>query len=80
MLLVVEVADTSLSHDLGKKLRLYARSGIPEYWVADVRGGRIIRFHVPAGDAYVECAEFSFGEPIPSVTIPGLTVDTARLA
>ena len=78
--LLVEVADSSLRHDLGRKLRLYARSGVPEYWVADVNGRRIIRFHAPAGEAYAERNEFAFGETIPAATIPGLTVDTTRLA
>lgn len=77
--LLVEVADSSLRHDLGRKLRLYARAGVPEYWVADVKGRRIIRFHAPAGDAYDERTEFAFGDTVPSATIAGLTVDTARL-
>jgi Uma2 family endonuclease len=78
--LLVEVSASSLRHDLGRKLRLYARTGVPEYCVADVGGRRIIRFHLPDGEAYRERAEFAFGDPVPSATIAGLTVDTARLA
>lgn len=78
--LLVEISASSLRHDLGPKLRLYARTGVSEYWVADVEGRRIIRFHAPAGEAYAERAAFAFGDVIPSATIPGLTVDTARLA
>lgn len=37
-LLVVEVADSSLSFDLGVKLPKYARAGVPRYWVIDVKG------------------------------------------
>lgn len=77
--LMVEVADTSLGHDLGVKARLYARTGVTEYWVADVRGRRIIRFHEPDGASYVQRAEFAFGEPITSATIAGLVVDTTYL-
>lgn len=77
--LVVEVADSSLSHDLGRKLALYARTGVPEYWVADVNGREIVRLHAPAGDAYTERAVFAFGERVPAATIDGLTVDTGRL-
>ena len=36
-LLVIEVADASLSYDLDTKLRLYQRAGIDNYWVVDVR-------------------------------------------
>lgn len=31
--LVVEVADTSHSHDRNRKARLYARAGVTDYWV-----------------------------------------------
>ncbi|WP_174279177.1 Uma2 family endonuclease [Sphingomonas bacterium] len=77
--LLVEVAATSLGYDLGRKKRLYARAEVPEYWVADVDGRRIIRFHAPTGEDFAERAEFAFGDPIPSATIPGLVVDTSRL-
>jgi Uma2 family endonuclease len=35
VLLVIEVADTSLVYDLGVKVPRYARHGIPEVWVID---------------------------------------------
>lgn len=78
--LLIEVSDSSLRHDLGPKAALYARTGIPEYWVADVRGRRIIRMHDAVGGAYQGRSEHPFGESIASLTIPGLTIDTARLA
>jgi Uma2 family endonuclease len=34
---VVEVSDTSLRFDRGEKLRLYAKVGVPEYWIVDVK-------------------------------------------
>jgi Uma2 family endonuclease len=78
--LLVEVSASSLNHDLGRKVRLYASFDVPEYWVADVNARRIIRFHSPEGETYRERAEFAFGEAVPSATIAGLTVDTSRLA
>ena len=36
IVLIVEVSDTTLDHDLGPKARLYARAGIQEYWVIDI--------------------------------------------
>ncbi|MCS5691673.1 Uma2 family endonuclease [Cyanobium sp. FGCU-6] len=36
-LLVIEVADASLTYDLDTKLRLYQQAGIANYWVVDVR-------------------------------------------
>jgi Uma2 family endonuclease len=40
-LLIVEVADSSVSFDRGRKADIYARAGIPEYWLVDVGGGRV---------------------------------------
>lgn len=37
-LLLVEVAETSLPFDRGRKADLYARGGVPEYWLVDVKG------------------------------------------
>jgi Uma2 family endonuclease len=39
--LVVEVADSTLHRDLGAKARLYAKAGIPEYWVVDIEGRQV---------------------------------------
>jgi Uma2 family endonuclease len=36
VLLLVEIASSSLAFDRGRKAELYAREGIAEYWVIDV--------------------------------------------
>lgn len=43
-LLVVEVADSTLPFDRGTKASLYARSGIPEYWILDLQD-RVLEVH-----------------------------------
>ena len=35
--LLIELADTSLKIDTGTKLKAYAKSGIPAYWVVNLR-------------------------------------------
>lgn len=54
ILLLVEVADTTRRFDLTTKARLYARAGIPEYWVLDVPTTQLIRHRLPTGDSYAE--------------------------
>ena len=49
VLLVIEVADTSLAYDLGTKVPLYARHGIPEVWVIDAATRRTRVFRQPVG-------------------------------
>lgn len=51
-LLVVEVSVTSLRYDATIKQRVYARAGIPEYWIVDAVAREIIRHRKPIGDAY----------------------------
>jgi Uma2 family endonuclease len=47
-LLLLEVADTTLSYDLNEKARLYASARIPEYWVVDLVNDRLIVHRSPA--------------------------------
>ena len=49
-LLVVEVAESSLRFDRKRKLGLYARSGIPEYWIVNLKHGRLEVYRDPAPD------------------------------
>lgn len=48
ILLVMEVAYTSLEYDRDTKLPLYGRAGIPEYWLIDVNNRRIARYTEPS--------------------------------
>ncbi len=52
--LVGEVGDTTLATDLDEKKHLYAELGIPEYWVIDVRGKRVIAFILGDNGVYQE--------------------------
>lgn len=54
VMLVIEVADTSLAFDLGVKVPLYAAHDIPEVWVIDAATRRTHRFRRPEGGRYTE--------------------------
>ncbi|MCC3419512.1 MAG: Uma2 family endonuclease [Microcoleus sp. PH2017_29_MFU_D_A] len=56
--LVAEISDTTLTSDLDEKKRLYAALGIPEYWVVDINGVRVLAFRLQENGKYQEC-EFS---------------------
>lgn len=47
VLLVIEVADFSLTQDVGGKADLYAEYGIAEYWVVDISGAQVHVFRNP---------------------------------
>ena len=50
--LVVEVADTSLEFDRREKLRAYARGGVPEYWILNLRYRCLEVYRTSAGEDY----------------------------
>jgi Uma2 family endonuclease len=57
VLLVIEVAETSLEYDTGEKAELYAAAGTADYWVVDVsaRAIEVRRDHLrrcPVGGRY----------------------------
>jgi Uma2 family endonuclease len=49
--LVVEVADTSLVRDRGWKKRIYARAGVPVYWIVNLVDRQVEVFTLPSGTA-----------------------------
>ncbi|WP_298629063.1 Uma2 family endonuclease [uncultured Thermus sp.] len=62
--LVVEVAETSLPYDLGVKVPLYAKAGIPEAWVVDLVGGRVLVHREPGEGGYKEVRALGPGETL----------------
>jgi Uma2 family endonuclease len=77
--LLAEVSSSTLDTDLGRKLKLYAAAGVPEYWVVDVNQRLIHQMWHPGGEAYAERREVAFGQPISAATIPDLTIETTTL-
>ena len=52
VLLVIEIADSSLRYDRELKLPRYAAAGIPEVWIANVPARHVEAFHDPVDGAY----------------------------
>jgi Uma2 family endonuclease len=79
-LLVVEVADTSLSYDRERKLPLYAAAGIPEAWLVDLTEDRLEVHSAPesGGAGYGNVSRYVRGEEVVSATVPGLIFDAAE--
>lgn len=67
--LIVEVANTSLRKDRSIKSALYARAGVPEYWVVDVADRRVEIRNQPKAGAYTST----------TIARPGDVVRTASL-
>ena len=78
VLLLVEVADTSLAYDRGPKLALYARHGVPEVWLVDLVGRAVEICREPGPDGYAERRRLSEGLATPTL-VPELAIDVATL-
>jgi len=74
ILLLVEVADSSLRFDRTVKLPLYARAGIAELWVVDLKRRAVDAYREPAGNEYGETTTHQPGEKAALVLAPEIEV------
>lgn len=74
VLLLVEVADTSLAYDQRVKLPLYARAAIPEYWIVDLRRRAVDIHRRPDGDGYADRATHQPGDRVALAAAPEIVV------
>jgi Uma2 family endonuclease len=79
VLLVIEVADTSLRYDRDTKVSLYAVHGIPEMWLVDLRGQRLVRHRAPSQGTYTLIDEPDLGAPLGISALPGIDVDLRQV-
>jgi Uma2 family endonuclease len=70
LLLVVEVAASTLDLDLSTKAGLYARAGIPDYWVLDVNQRRMIVHREPSGGKYASVVAYREDESVSPLAAP----------
>lgn len=72
VLLIIEVADSSLDFDQKTKLPLYARAGIPEYWVIALRDNQVHVFHTPEGNQYATHEPYGPDDEVAVAALPSL--------
>jgi Uma2 family endonuclease len=66
--LVVEVADSSLDDDRGKKWRGYGRAGIPVYWIINLRDNQVEVYADPdPAGGYRSRVDYRPGQDVPLV-------------
>jgi Uma2 family endonuclease len=79
VLLVVEIADTSLAYDLRIKAQLYASHGVREYWVINAATLMTTVHTLPTGAAYATVTEIAADGLISPALVPALSVTLAAL-
>jgi Uma2 family endonuclease len=75
VLLVIEVADTTVQYDRYTKMPLYARAGIPEVLLFNLPDDQLEYFSQPAMGTYQVSRVLNRGERFESTNVPGLTLD-----
>lgn len=73
ILLVVEVADSSLAYDRNVKLPRYAGVGVPEAWIVNLNKDEIEVHSGPRGGKYAKTTLIKRGETVVSVTLENLS-------
>jgi Uma2 family endonuclease len=70
--LIVEVGDATIDDDMGEKREDYARAGVAEYWVADVKAKQVIRHTSPKDGKFQVEERIALSEPIAMLTVPAV--------
>ena len=82
-LLVVEIADSSLRYDIGRKAALYASFGVRELWVIDAVKLTTRVFRAPSDEGYREAKDLSASDRLVPLVAPqafALRLDELELA
>jgi Uma2 family endonuclease len=74
-LLIIEVSDTTFRYDRQVKVPLYARHGVPEVWIVDLKDRRVHFFRAPAGGEYADTSSVSEPAEIEVGALPGSAID-----
>ena len=75
--LIIEVSESSLAMDRGKKLRLYASCAVPEYWVVNLPERCIEVYTGPIAGAYSHVERYERGQSIRWLAFPDVIVAVA---
>ncbi len=79
VLLLIEVADTSLKFDQNQKLRLYALHGIAEYWLLNLNEMCLEVYRKPHGEVYAEKMTLYADDSVTLSQLPTLCIPVAAI-
>jgi Uma2 family endonuclease len=79
LILVVEVADSSLDFDKTTKANLYAAAGIQEYWIVNLIDDRLEIYRQPNSSIYTSIQILSAQGSIQIPQFPDLSIDLAAI-
>jgi Uma2 family endonuclease len=79
VLLIIEVADSSLAYDRTVKRTLYASHGIPEFWIVNLGAGEVEVHRLPHDARYESVSRVGRGGMLGPALLPGVAIAVAAL-
>jgi Uma2 family endonuclease len=79
VLLLIEVADTTLAYDRKTKLKLYAQAGIAEAWIVDIQARCVEVYREPQGNGYARKSAMRPGDVVTPLALPMVRVPVVDL-
>ena len=79
VLLLIEIADSSLAHDRDTKARIYAQAGIPEYWIVNLVDSTLMVFRQPANGLYRSEQVLDSGDFVQPLAFPDASITVAEI-
>ena len=76
--LIVEISDSTLKFDLEEKVLDYARAGITECWVVDVKAEQLFGFRQPVDSFYQQSVIWQKDAVVSPLAFPQLELSVAR--
>jgi Uma2 family endonuclease len=68
--MVIEISDSTLLDDQTEKLELYAKNGVPEYWILNVVAKKLEVHRKPNLNTYLENLELNEGQTVTLLEFP----------
>lgn len=77
VLLLIEVAELWIAYDRDVKMHLYAKAGVPESWLVDLKSDTLFVYRRPSPEGYQDVRAYRRGDSVAPEAFPDVifTVD-----
>lgn len=79
VLLLIEVADSSLEYDRQTKAAIYAQAGIADYWIVNLVDSQIIVLRQPVDGTYQSVQTLVSGDRLQPLAFPDITISVSEI-
>jgi Uma2 family endonuclease len=79
VLLLIEIADSSLTHERDTKAPMYAQAGIADYWIVDLVNSRVLVYREPVDGVYRSVQVLGREDFIQPLAFPDVTIAVSEI-